>query len=29
MSRFFLRGIEDNQQKFDHVLSAMPAEMVS
>lgn len=28
-SRFRLRGIEDDQTKFDHVLSALPAEMVS
>jgi hypothetical protein len=28
-SRFLLRGIEDDQQRFDHVLSALPAEMVS
>jgi len=28
-SRFRLRGIDDDQQKFDHVLSALPAEMVS
>jgi hypothetical protein len=27
-SRFRLRGIEDEQQRFDHVLSALPAEMV-
>jgi hypothetical protein len=26
---FRLRGINDEQQKFDHVLSALPAEMVS
>ncbi len=28
-SRFQLRGIDNEQQKFDHVLSALPAEMVS
>ena len=28
-SRFRLRGINDDQQKFDHVLSALPAEIVS
>ncbi len=28
-SRFRLRSIEDEQQRFDHVLSALPAEMVS
>lgn len=28
-SRFRLRGIVDEQGKFDHVLSALPAEMVS
>ncbi len=27
-SRFLLCGIEDDQQRFDHVLSALPAEMV-
>jgi hypothetical protein len=28
-SRFRLRGIEDDQSRFDHVLSALPAEMIS
>ncbi len=28
-SRFRLRGIENEQQRFVHVLSALPAEMVS
>jgi hypothetical protein len=28
-SHFQLRGINDEQQQFDHVLSALPAEMVS
>jgi hypothetical protein len=28
-SRFQLRSIEDKQQRFEHVLSALPAEMVS
>jgi hypothetical protein len=28
-SRFRLSGIDDEQQKFDHFLSALPAEMVS
>jgi hypothetical protein len=27
--RFRLRGIEDDQSRFDHVLSALPAEMIS
>ena len=27
-SRFCLRGIDHNRAKFDHVLSALPAEMV-
>ncbi len=28
-SRFHLRGITDNQSRFDHVLSALPADMIS
>jgi hypothetical protein len=28
-SRFRLRGIEDEQQRFDHMLSALPAEIIS
>jgi hypothetical protein len=28
-SRFRLRGIEDDQSRFDHILSALPAEMIS
>jgi hypothetical protein len=28
-SRFQIRGIEDNQSRFDHILSALPAEMIS
>ena len=28
-SRFRLRGIDDEQMKFDHVLAALPPEMVA